>query len=229
MAQKNHKQNSPRTPNSAIHNIDKILSLLKKEYPDARCTLNFSTPLELLIATILAAQCTDKRVNQVTVKLFKKYRRPQDYLKVDLEELEEDIRPTGFFRNKARSIRECVAAIVREYGGKVPEDMEKLVELPGVGRKTANVVLGNAFGIPGIVVDTHVGRVAQRLGLTSNSDPVKIEFDLMEMIPRNEWTNFSHQLVFHGRTICAAKKPLCESCVLKKYCQYYRKEFKNDD
>jgi endonuclease-3 len=229
MPQKNRKNNSPPTPNSALRNIDKILLLLKKEYPDARCTLNFSTPIELLIATILAAQCTDERVNQVTVKLFKKYRRPQDYLKVELEELEEDIRPAGFFRNKARSIRECVAILVCEYGGKVPEDMEKLVELPGVGRKTANVVLGNAFGIPGIVVDTHVGRVAQRLGLTSNADPVKIEFDLMEIISRNEWTNFSHQIVFHGRTICAAKTPLCESCVLKKYCLYYRKEFKNDD
>jgi endonuclease-3 len=226
MTQKNRKDNSIRNPHSAIPNIEKILSILKKEYPDARCTLNFSTPFELLIATILAAQCTDERVNQVTKGLFKKYRRPQDYLKVELKELEEDIRPTGFFRNKARNIRECVAEIVKEYGGKVPDDLKKLVQLPGVGRKTANVVLGNAFGIPGIVVDTHVGRVAQRLGLTSNSDPVKIEFDLMEVIPRNEWTNFSHQLVFHGRTVCFAKKPLCEQCVLKAYCTYYRKEFK---
>jgi endonuclease-3 len=226
MAQKNHKKNSPPTPNAAIRNIDKILSILKKEYPDARCTLNFTTPFELLIATILAAQCTDERVNQVTEKLFKKYRRPQDYLKVELTELEEDIRPTGFFRNKARNIRECVAVLVREHGGKVPDAMEKLVELSGVGRKTANVVLGNAFGIPGIVVDTHVGRVTQRLGLTGNSDPVKIEFDLMEIIPRNEWTNFSHQIVFHGRTVCAAKKPICERCLLKEYCLYYKKGFK---
>jgi endonuclease-3 len=206
--------------------VEKILPILKKEYPDARCTLNFTTPFELLIATILAAQCTDERVNQVTEKLFKKYRRPQDYLKVELTELEEDIRPTGFFRNKARNIRECVAVLVREHGGKVPDAMEKLVELPGVGRKTANVVLGNAFGIPGIVVDTHVGRVAQRLGLTTRTDPVKIEFDLLEIIPRKEWVDFSHQLVFHGRRVCSARKPLCERCLLKEYCLYYKKGFK---
>jgi len=226
MKQKDRKESSPRTPNSAVRNVEKILPILKKEYPDARCTLNFSTPLELLIATILAAQCTDERVNQVTEKLFKKYRRPQDYLKVELEELEEDIRPTGFFRNKARNIRECAAVLVREYGGKVPSEMEKLVELPGVGRKTANVVLGNAFGIPGIVVDTHVGRVAQRLGLTTRTDPVQIEFDLMEIIPRKEWVDFSHQLVFHGRRVCSARKPLCERCLLKEYCLYYKKGFK---
>ena len=226
MKQKDRKESSPRTPNSAVRNVEKILPILKKEYPDARCTLNFSTPLELLIATILAAQCTDERVNQVTVKLFKKYRRPQDYLKVELSELEEDIRPTGFFRNKARSIRECVAVLVREDGGKVPGEMEKLVKLPGVGRKTANVVLGNTFGIPGIVVDTHVGRVAQRLGLTTRTDPVKIEFDLMEIIPRKELVDFSHQLVFHGRRVCSARKPLCERCLLKEYCLYYKKGFK---
>jgi endonuclease-3 len=226
MPQKNHKEDSPRTPNSAIRNVEKILFTLKKEYPGARCTLNFSTPFELLIATILAAQCTDERVNQVTEKLFKKYRRPQDYLKVKPEELEEDIRSTGFFRNKARNIRECVSEIVRSYEGKVPSAMEELVKLPGVGRKTANVVLGNTFGIQGIVVDTHVARVSQRLGLTSSSDPVKIEFDLMEIIPHNEWTKFSHHLVFHGRTVCTAKKPLCASCVLKAYCLYYKKEFK---
>jgi endonuclease-3 len=226
MKQKDRKESSPRTPNSAVRNVEKILPILKKEYPGARCTLNFTTPFELLIATILAAQCTDERVNQVTEKLFKKYRRPQDYLKVELEELEEDIRPTGFFRNKARNIRECAAVLVREYGGKVPSEMEKLVELPGVGRKTANVVLGNAFGIPGIVVDTHVGRVAQRLGLTTRTDPVKIEFDLMEIIPRKEWVDFSHQLVFHGRRVCSARKPLCERCLLKEYCLYYKKGFK---
>jgi endonuclease-3 len=165
-------------------------------------------------------------VNQVTERLFKKYRRPVDYLKVELKELEEDIRPTGFFHNKARSIRDCVFEIVRNYDGKVPGEIEKLVTLPGVGRKTANVVLGNAFGIPAIIVDTHVGRVSQRLGLTSNSDPVKIEFDLMEIIPRTEWTNFSHQLVFHGRKVCLARKPLCERCPLKEYSLYYKKEFK---
>ena len=225
MTQKNHKQNSPPTPNSAIRNVEKILSLLKKEYPDARCTLNFTTPFELLIATILAAQCTDERVNQITEKLFKKYRRPQDYLKVELEELEEDIRPTGFFRNKARNIRGCVSQIVKDYDGQVPKNIGEFVKLPGVGRKTANVVLGNTFGIPGIVVDTHVGRVTRRLGLTSNTDPVKIEFDLMEIIPRKEWVDFSHQIVFHGRTVCNAKKPLCERCLLKAYCLYYKKEF----
>ena len=206
--------------------MEKILSILKKEYPDARCTLNYSTPFELLIATILAAQCTDERVNQVTEKLFKKYRRPQDYLKVELTELEEDIRPTGFFRNKARNIRGCVSQIVQDYDGQVPKDMGEFVNLPGVGRKTANVVLGNAFGIPGIVVDTHVGRVAQRLGLTTRTDPVKIEFDLMEIIPRQEWVDFSHQLVFHGRRVCSARTPLCERCLLKEYCLYYKKGFK---
>ena len=226
MAQKNHKQNSPRTPNSAVRNVEKILPILKKEYPDARCTLNFTTPFELLIATILAAQCTDERVNQVTEELFKKYRRPQDYLKVELTELEEDIRPTGFFRNKARNIRGCVSQIVKDYDGQVPKDMGEFVNLPGVGRKTANVVLGNAFGIPGIVVDTHVGRVAQRLGLTTRTDPVKIEFDLMEIISRKEWVDFSHQLVFHGRRVCSARKPLCERCLLKEYCLYYKKGFK---
>lgn len=226
MKQKDRKESSPRTPNSAVRNVEKILPILKKEYPDARCTLNFTTPFELLIATILAAQCTDERVNQVTAKLFKKYRRPQDYLKVELTELEEDIRPTGFFRNKARNIRGCVSQIVKDYDGQVPKDMGEFVHLPGVGRKTANVVLGNAFGIPGIVVDTHVGRVAQRLGLTTRTDPVKIEFDLMEIIPRKEWVDFSHQLVFHGRRVCSARKPLCERCLLKEYCLYYKKGFK---
>ena len=226
MKQKALKQSSPRTPNSAVRNVEKILPILKKEYPDARCTLNFTTPFELLIATILAAQCTDERVNQVTAKLFKKYRRPQDYLKVELTELEEDIRPTGFFRNKARNIRGCVSRIVKDYDGQVPKDIGEFVKLPGVGRKTANVVLGNVFGMPGIVVDTHMGRVAQRLGLTASADPVKIEFDLMEIIPRKEWVDFSHQVVFHGRRVCSARKPLCERCLLKEYCLYYEKGFK---
>lgn len=215
--------------NRALMNLDKILHLLKKEYPAARCTLNFSNPLELLIATILAAQCTDERVNQVTKNLFQKYRGPQDYLKVPQKELEEDIRPTGFFHNKATSIRKCMAMLVRDYEGRVPETLDKLLKLPGVGRKTANVILGNAFGEPGIVVDTHVKRVTQRLGLTNNTDPVKIEFDLMKLIPQSEWTNFSHQIVAHGRTICAAKKPLCSQCILKPYCQYYKKNHGDDD
>jgi endonuclease-3 len=200
--------------------VTEILKALSKEIPDSKIALNFSTPFELLIATILSAQCTDVRVNEVTKGLFKKYRSPKDYAEAESKELEEDIRPTGFYRNKAKSIQRSCQELVDRFGGKVPKTLEALVTLPGVGRKTANVLLGNAFGIPGIVVDTHVRRVSQRIGLTKNDDPVKIEFDLMEIVPKEEWTHFSNLLVWHGRRTCMARKPLCETCTIRKWCDY---------
>jgi endonuclease-3 len=196
----------------------KIITLLKKRYPDARCTLDFKGSLELLIATILSAQCTDERVNKVTKDLFEKYKRVEDYARAEPEMLENDIRSTGFYKNKTKSIIGCCKKILENHEGKVPSTMEELVYLGGVGRKTANVVLGNAFGIPGMVVDTHVKRVTHRLGLTKNQDPVKIEYDLMELVPRKGWTQFSHLIIFHGRNTCMARKPLCAECVLKKLC-----------
>lgn len=196
----------------------KIITLLKKRYPDARCTLNHKNPLELLIATILSAQCTDVRVNKVTKDLFKKYKQAEDYAGAKPEILENDIRSTGFYKNKARSIINCCKVIFEKYKGKVPATMEELVALGGIGRKTANVILGNAFGIPGITVDTHVKRVAYRLALTKNQDPVKIEYDLIEMVPKKEWTQFSHLIIFHGRYTCMARKPLCAECVVEGVC-----------
>jgi len=200
--------------------IKEIIKILSKEIPDTRIALKFSNPLELLIATILSAQCTDVKVNQVTVDLFKKYRLVKDYAESNLEKLEEEIRPTGFYRNKAKSIQKCCQELVRRFGGDIPNTLEELVTLPGVGRKTANVILGNTFGIPGIVVDTHVQRVSQRIGLTKNNDPTKIEFDLMEIVPKEEWTHFSNLLVWHGRRTCMARKPLCETCSIRKWCNY---------
>lgn len=200
--------------------VKRIVEALSKEISDSRIALRFSNPLELLIATILSAQCTDVKVNEVTVELFKKYRTAKDYAEADLSELEEMIKPTGFYRNKAKSLQRCCREIVSRFGGKVPQTLEELVTLPGVGRKTANVILGNAFGIPGITVDTHVQRVSQRIGLTSNEDPVKIEFDLMEIVPREEWTHFSNLLIWHGRRTCVARKPLCETCVIRRLCDY---------
>ncbi|NMC21755.1 MAG: endonuclease III [Thermogutta sp.] len=203
-------------PNSRTR---EILSLLAAEYPDASCALDFRSPLELLIATILSAQCTDERVNQVTRSLFKKYRTARDYASAPLSELEKDIQSTGFFRNKAKNIQSCCERLDREFGGKVPPEMDVLVELPGVGRKTANVVLGTAFGIPsGIVVDTHVARVSRRLGLTEQNDPVKIEQELTAIIPQSEWIAFSHRMIRHGRRYCQAKKPNCRDCPLAKVC-----------
>lgn len=200
--------------------IKEIIKILSKEIPDSRIALKFSNPLELLIATILSAQCTDVKVNQVTVDLFKKYRLVKDYAESNLEKLEEEIRPTGFYRNKAKSIQKCCQELVKRFGGDIPNTLEELVTLPGVGRKTANVILGNTFGIPGIVVDTHVQRVSQRIGLTKNNDPTKIEFDLMEIVPKEEWTHFSNLLVWHGRRTCMARKPLCETCSIRKWCNY---------
>jgi endonuclease III len=199
--------------------VTETISRLKEEYPDAKTELNWSNPLELLVATILSAQCTDVRVNQVTERLFEKYRSAEDYANAPPEELEEDIRPTGFYRNKAKSIRGMARAVAAEHGGEVPRSMEELVALPGVGRKTANVVLGNAFGVDeGVVVDTHVRRLSQRLGLTRHEDPEKIEQDLMRVVPEEDWTVFSHLLIFHGRKVCKARRPLCEDCVLNDLC-----------
>jgi endonuclease-3 len=199
-------------------NVIKVLNILEKQYPDARVTLDFQNPLQLLIATILAAQCTDERVNQVTKKLFKKYRNAQDYAQADLEELEEEIRPTGFYHQKARSIIECCQMLLQKFRGQVPHSIEELTSLPGVGRKTANILLGNAFGQQAIAVDTHVKRLAYRLGWTKSTDPDKIELDLQKLIPQQRWTQSCHQLVFHGRQVCLAKKPLCSSCPVSHLC-----------
>lgn len=187
-------------------------------YPSAHCELYHHNPLQLLIATILSAQCTDKRVNQVTPALFDRFPDAQAFAKAPIGDLEELIRTTGFFRNKAKNIKACCTAIVEKHHGKVPGTMEELTALGGVGRKTANVVLGNAFGVPGMVVDTHVKRIAKLLGLTKNTDPVKIEQDLMKIIPRKEWTQFGHNLIFHGRRICKARNPNCPECKLAPIC-----------
>ena len=204
-----------------------VTARLKTEYPDARTELVWSNPLELLVATILSAQTTDVQVNRVTEKLFSKYRTAEDYADSSLDELEENIRPTGFYRNKARSLRGMARALVEEHGGEVPSTMSELVALPGVGRKTANVVLGNAFGInEGIVVDTHVRRVSDRLGLTEGSDPAKIEQELMRLVPEGDWTIFSHLLILHGRRTCKARKPDCPNCILNDICPSAR-EYKN--
>jgi endonuclease-3 len=196
-----------------------VTARLKAEYPDARTELDWSNPLELLVATILSAQTTDVQVNRVTESLFSKYRTAEDYADSTPDELEEDIRPSGFYRNKARSLRGMASALVEEHGGEVPRTMSELVALPGVGRKTANVVLGNAFGTnEGIVVDTHVRRVSGRLGLTESQDPVKIEQDLMEVVPEEDRTIFSHLLILHGRRTCKARKPDCPNCILNDIC-----------
>jgi endonuclease-3 len=199
--------------------LKKIIAALDRTYPEAHCELNHADPLQLLIATILSAQCTDKRVNIVTRELFKKYRSAADYANAPLAELEQAIKSTGFFRNKAKNIQACCRKLVELYAGKVPQTMEELIQLAGVGRKTANVVLGNAFGINvGVVVDTHVARLSQRLGLTSQKLPEKIEPELMALAPQKQWTLFSHWLIWHGRRRCAARKPDCESCEIKKLC-----------
>ena len=196
----------------------KIISRLKKRYPDAKCSLNFKNPLELLIATVLSAQCTDKRVNKVTKDLFRKYKTAKDYARARPGVLEDDIRSTGFYKNKTRSIINCCKKITQNHGGSVPATLDELVQLDGIGRKTANVILGNVFDTPGITVDTHVKRVSNRLGLTENQDPVKIEYDLMALVPQKEWTHFSHLIIFHGRNTCMARKPLCGECVIESYC-----------
>ena len=197
----------------------KIIASLARAYPTAHCELNFSNPLELLVATILSAQCTDKRVNIVTAELFKKFRRASDYAEAPLAEIEEIIRTTGFFRNKAKNIQACCRKLVELHGGEVPRTMEELIHLDGVGRKTANVVLGNVFNINvGVVVDTHVGRLSLRLGLSKESNPEKVEQDLMKLVPREQWTLFSHWLIWHGRRRCSARKPDCAACEIRALC-----------
>jgi endonuclease-3 len=202
-----------------LDRVQKILPILRGTYPQARCSLDHETPLQLLIATILSAQCTDERVNVVTRNLFSKYRSAADLADVSPAELERDIASTGFYRNKAKSLRGMAAALLADHGGQVPATMDELTALPGVGRKTANVVLGNAFGKnEGIVVDTHVGRLSQRLGLTGHTDPVKIERELMQIVPRDQWTIWSHLLIYHGRALCQARKPKCPQCPLLPCC-----------
>lgn len=197
----------------------RVAKLLAKTYPDAKCALNFQTPLELLVATILSAQCTDVRVNLVTKNLFRKYRSAADYAAAKPKELENEIKSTGFFRAKAKSILAACRRLTEEHGGQVPRSLDELVELPGVGRKTANVVLGTAFGIAsGVVVDTHVRRLARRLGLTVEKEPEKIERDLIAALPIREWIDFSHRLIHHGRRICVARRPRCGECTLSKVC-----------
>ena len=199
--------------------VRQLVKYLKKEYPDARCSLDHSNALELLVATILSAQCTDERVNIVTSSLFRKYRTWEDYASAPASELEADIRPTGFFRNKAKSIQGACRLIGERHDGSVPRSMEELLELPGVARKTANVVLGNAYGIAsGVVVDTHVSRLSARLGLSGEKAPEKIERDLVGLLPESEWIDFSHLLIGHGRQVCKARTPLCGECVLAKLC-----------
>lgn len=198
-----------------------IIKRLKKAYPDAHCALNHTNPFELLIATILSAQCTDARVNIVTATLFRKYRGPQDFIDVSQAELEKDIHSTGFFRNKAKNIKAASSRLVEIYGGEIPQSMNEILTLGGVARKTANVVLGNAFGIAsGVVVDTHVSRLSQRLGLTKNKTPEKIERDLEKLVPKKHWIMFPHWIIFHGRQVCLARKPKCGECVLSNICPY---------
>jgi endonuclease-3 len=199
--------------------LKKIIAALDRTYPEAHCELDYAGPLQLLIATILSAQCTDKRVNIVTTDLFKKYRSAVDYANAPLAELEQAVKSTGFFRNKAKNIQACCRKLVELHAGNVPRTMEELTQLDGVGRKTANVVLGNAFGINvGVVVDTHIARLSQRLGLTKQKTPEKIELELMALVPQKQWTLFSHWLIWHGRRCCVARRPDCEGCEIKKLC-----------
>lgn len=200
--------------------IGTIIAALERVHPDAKLALDFSTPLELLVALILAAQCTDAKVNEVTGSLFKRYRTARDYADASQQALEEQVRATGFYRQKSASVRACCRALVERFGGDVPRDLDSLLTLPGVGRKTANILLGNAFGIPGIGVDTHVGRLSQRLGLTRQTDPDKIEADLTRIVPPNQQIRFCHLLQYHGRRVCLARRPNCPGCVLVRFCPY---------
>ena len=199
---------------------DRIRRILTERYPEAVTPLFHESPFQLLVATILSAQCTDNQVNKVTRVLFKRLKTPADFAGAQVKSIEKYIHSTGFYHNKARNIKNCSQMILENHGGRVPRTLEELVELPGVGRKTANVVLGAVFNTPGIVVDTHVGRISQRLGFTAHKDPVKIEFDLMKIIPRNDWSDFSLRLVFFGREICSARRPLCPECPLLKLCPW---------
>jgi len=213
------KVKRPKTAAARSARVDQILRRLDEMYPNATCALHHSSPWELLVATILSAQCTDKRVNEVTPGLFAKYPTPRDFAAVRPEVLAQDIRSTGFFNNKAKSIVGAAQKVLRDFGGKVPKTMEEMLSIPGVARKTANVALGTAYGIPaGVVVDTHVQRVSRRLDLTKQTDPVKIEQDLMKIIPQDRWILFSHQMIQHGRALCQARKPRCAECLLDPVC-----------
>ena len=203
---------------SAKTRADQVRAALAQLYPDAHCALKHEDALQLLVATILSAQCTDVRVNMVTPALFARFPTAEAFAKANIKQLEKMIQSTGFFRNKAKNIKECCKTIVSEHGGQVPGTLEELVKLPGIGRKTANVVLGDAFGVPGITVDTHVLRLSRRLGLTKHTNPEKVERDLMVLIPQAEWTMFSHRLIFHGRQVCFARKPNCEGCLMNSFC-----------
>lgn len=203
--------------------ISNILKILKTTYPDVKTQLFHKNPFELLVSTILSAQCTDKQVNQVTKNLFKTLKTPEDFARVSKDTLEELIRPTGYFRNKAKHIKNCSIALIEKHHSKVPQSLDEMVKLPGVGRKTANVILGAAFGIPGIVVDTHVARISKRLELSNHKDPVKIEFDLMQIIPKKEWSDFSLQLIYFGRETCKARNPACATCPLNRTCRFHLK------
>jgi endonuclease-3 len=202
----------------AAARVERIIQILEPEYPNAKTALEFNNPLELLVSTVLSAQCTDERVNKVTAELFKKYRSTRDYAEADLAELEQDIRPTGFFRNKAKSIKGLGTELLKRFDGEVPGSLEELVSLPGIGRKTANVVLSEAFGIPGIAVDTHVLRLSRLIGLTRNTDAVKVEFDLMEIVEKERWRLFSNLLILHGRAVCIARRPRHEVCKIVDLC-----------
>ena len=212
-----------RTSPKLIERACEVNRLLALAHPDAHCALHHKAPFELLAATILSAQCTDERVNLVTPALFKRFPNAAEMARAELEELEDLIRTTGFFRNKARNLKGMVVGLVENHGGEVPRTMEELTALPGVGRKTANVVLGNCFGIPGLTIDTHMQRVTKRLGLTKNEVPEKIEQDLMRLLPAEEWTLFSHRVIFHGRRICIARKPQCDVCPVAALCDYFAK------
>lgn len=198
----------------------KIIEKFNEMYPDAQCSLVYNDPVQLLVATQLSAQCTDARVNMVTKDLFKRYRTVKDFAEADLEELEEYIRPTGFYHNKARNIIAACRMILTDFCGTVPSNMDDLLKLPGVGRKTANLLLNDWFGIPGVVVDTHAKRLSRRIGLTENEDPEKVEYDLMKVVPKENWGRFCHQLIYHGRAICKARKPMCDKCEIRPYCNY---------
>jgi endonuclease-3 len=207
-----------KEPNPLRDRARRIVRKLGQLYPDAHCALDYSTPLQLLVATILSAQCTDERVNRITPALFARYPDAAAFAGARPKELERMIKPTGFFRNKAKNIIACCRQLVDKHGGRVPMTMEELVPLPGIGRKTANVILGNAFATPGIPVDTHVGRLSQRMGLTLFRDPVKIERDLTALVPRKDWTAFGHRMIFHGRQVCHARRPRCDACALRRLC-----------
>lgn len=202
-------------------NIENVLKILSETYPEAKCALNFNSSYELLVSTILSAQCTDVRVNQVTKELYKEYNTPEKMINLTEEELGEKIRSCGFYKNKSKNILGATRAILQEHSGEVPNTMEELIKLPGVGRKTANVVLSNAFGVPAIAVDTHVFRVSNRLGLAKGDTPEQVEKGLMESVPREMWSDTHHYIIFHGRQICKARKPNCEQCPLAPYCEYF--------